>query len=225
MFHAANLAFNQMFSKPFRVVFFKALGITLILLVLLWLGVQAALASFLVVPYPWLETFIAWATGAGMLVGLGFFIAPVTSVFAGIFLDEIAERVEKRYYPNDPPGKETPFIKSIGMSIRFGLLVLGVNIVALILVLFFGLGVPIFFIANGYLLGREYFELAALRSRTHAETRAFREEHALTVFVAGLVIAVFLAIPIVNLLTPLFATAFMVHMHKMLSGSTKPVPA
>ena len=35
---------------------------------------------------------------------------------------------------------------------------------------------------------------------------------------AGMLIAVFVMIPIVNLATPLFAMALMVHMHKRLSG-------
>ncbi|MEM8797119.1 MAG: sulfate transporter family protein [Pseudomonadota bacterium] len=222
MFHAANLALRQIFSKPFRSVFWKSLGLTLLVLVLLWIGVQALLAMFLVVPYPWLETLIAFATGAGLLFGMAFLIAPITSAFAGIFLDEIAGLVERGQYPQDPPGRDMSFVKSIGQSIRFFLVVLGVNLFALILVLFFGLGVPIFFIANGYLLGREYFEMAAFRFRAPEEAKAFREEHAFMVFLSGLVIAAFLAVPILNLLTPLFATAFMVHVYKMLSGSQKP---
>jgi len=222
MFHAARLAFNQIFSKPFRAVFWKALGLTLLLLLLLWIAVQALVGAFLVVPYPWLETIIAWATGAGMLVGLGFFIAPVTSVFAGIFLDEIAEKVEAHHYPQDPPGQAMPLLKSLALTLRFVFVVLGVNAVALVLFFFFGLGVPIFFIANGYLLGREYFELAALRFLAPYDARELRQQHSMRVFMAGLVIAGFLAIPLLNLLTPLFATAFMVHIYKMLSGARRP---
>lgn len=224
MFHAASLAFNQVFSKPFRSVFWKAFGLTLLLLILLWIGVQALFTTFLVVPYPWLETIIAWATGVGMLVGLGFFIAPVTSVFAGIFLDEIAEKVENRFYPQDPRGTPMPLMKSLGLTARFVMTVLGVNFVALILFFFFGLGVPIFFIANGYLLGREYFELAAARFLPVEEARQLRKDHSMRVFLAGLMIAGFLAIPFLNLVTPLFATAFMVHIYKILSGSRIGVP-
>jgi uncharacterized protein involved in cysteine biosynthesis len=39
------------------------------------------------------------------------------------------------------------------------------------------------------------------------------------VYVGGLFIAAFVSIPIVNLATPLFAMAFMVHLHKRLSGA------
>ena len=76
----------------------------------------------------------------------------------------------------------------------------------------------VFFIVAAYLLGREYFLLAAMRFRSIEEAKAFRKEHASTVFAAGCVVAAFVSIPIVNLATPLFGTAFMVHMHKRLSG-------
>lgn len=222
MFHAATLAFNQIFSKPFRTVFWKALGLTLLLLLLVWVGIQALLSFFLVIPYPWLESVIAWAAGAGLLVGLGFFIAPVTSLFAGIFLDEIAERVEAKHYPQDPPGKAMPLLKSLGLTIQFVALVIAVNLLALVLFFVLGLGVPIFFIANGYLLGREYFEMVTMRFLPAKEARAFRRKHSMTVFLSGLIIAGFLAVPFLNLLTPLFATAFMVHIYKMVSGSARP---
>ncbi len=70
---------------------------------------------------------------------------------------------------------------------------------------------------NGYLLGREFFEFAAMRFRSPREAKQFREKHRATVFMAGLLIAGFLAIPILNLLTPLFAAGLMVHLHKALT--------
>jgi uncharacterized protein involved in cysteine biosynthesis len=80
-------------------------------------------------------------------------------------------------------------------------------------------GFLVFFIATAWLLGREYFELAAMRFRPPAEAKAMRKDNAATIFTAGLFIAAFVSIPIVNLATPLFGMAFMVHMHKRLSGS------
>ncbi len=223
MFLSIELAFSQMFSKPFRSVFWKAIGLTFLMLFFLWSGIQGLVGYFLAVPYPWLDAIITWATGIGMIIGLGFFIAPVTSMFAGLFLDEIAEKVEGRYYKNEKQGTSMPFMQSLGSTIKFAFIVLAVNFLALILFFFFGLGIPIFFIANGYLLGREYFEMAAQRFMPSHEARALRSNHAAYVFMAGLVIAGFLAIPFLNLLTPLFATAFMVHIYKKIAGS-KPSP-
>ena len=104
----------------------------------------------------------------------------------------------------------------VASSVQYGqLLYLAV---ALPLVLFAGAGFIVFFLATAWLLGREYFELAAMRFRTPAEAKMMRKQNAATVFTAGLFIAAFVSIPIVNLATPLFGMAFMVHMHKRLSG-------
>ncbi len=103
-------------------------------------------------------------------------------------------------------------------GIKVALLTILVYLVALPFVLLAGAGFIIFFIATAWLLGREYFELAAMRFRPPQEAKLMRKQHAATVFTAGLVIAAFVSIPIVNLATPLFGMAFMVHMHKRLSG-------
>ena len=60
--------------------------------------------------------------------------------------------------------------------------------------------------------------LAQSQFGTAAEAKAMRRQNAAIIFTAGLVIAAFVAVPIVNLATPLFGMAFMVHMHKRLSG-------
>ncbi len=77
----------------------------------------------------------------------------------------------------------------------------------------------ILFLANAYLLGREYFELAAMRFRTPHDAKALRKANAAYVFLAGMAIAVFVAIPLVNLATPIFAMAYMVHIHKRMTGA------
>ena len=90
---------------------------------------------------------------------------------------------------------------------------------ALPFLLFAGFGALIFFFCTAYILGREYFELAAMRYRSIAEARALRKQNQGTVFAAGLLIAAFVSIPVINLATPLFGMALMVHMHKRLSGA------
>ena len=101
---------------------------------------------------------------------------------------------------------------------KTALLTIAVYLIALPFVFFAGIGFIVFFIATAWLLGREYFELAAMRFRSPEEAKAMRRQHAPAVFTAGLFIAAFVSIPIVNLATPLFGMAFMVHMHKRLSG-------
>jgi CysZ protein len=76
--------------------------------------------------------------------------------------------------------------------------------------------VAAFFGANAYLLGREYFELAAGRFRSMPEAAQLRSEHRGTVLAAGAILAGMVVIPVVNLLTPIFGVALMVHLHKRL---------
>jgi len=84
----------------------------------------------------------------------------------------------------------------------------------------------ILFLANSYLLGREYFELAAMRFLPPHKAKLLRKTNAIYVFLAGMVIAVFVSIPVINLATPIFAMAFMVHVHKhMTSGRVELIEA
>ncbi|MCV6547248.1 MAG: sulfate transporter family protein [Cohaesibacter sp.] len=222
MIASAYLAFSQTFSQPFRSVLWKSLGITLLLLALIWAGSQAGLAHLLsmenVLP-GWAETVASILAGFGVIFGLWFLIVPVSAVVASLFLDDISRVVEATHYPSDVPGRDLPFGESMIQTLRFLGVVIGVNFLVLLLVPILGLGFIIFFPANGYLLGREYFEQAALRFRKPQEVKELRKRHGAKIFLCGLLIAGFIAVPILNLLTPLFATAFMVHVHKKLSGS------
>ncbi|MCF1505094.1 sulfate transporter family protein [Afifella sp. H1R] len=221
MFDDAQRSLEEILSPPFRNVLWKSVGLTLGLLLVLWLVLEGLVVHFLALPYPWLETGLTIVSGIGLVVGLAFLAAPATSLFAGIFLDEIAEVVEKNHYPNEPLGRALPLMEGILTTLQFTLVVVGVNLVALPLVLFVGFGVVIFFVANGYLLGREYFDLAARRFHDRRVAKILRLRHSGRIFLAGLVIAGFTAVPLVNLLAPLFATAFMVHVHKRIQKSER----
>jgi uncharacterized protein involved in cysteine biosynthesis len=112
-----------------------------------------------------------------------------------------------------------PLGRAVPEGIKTALLTIAVYLIALPFVFVAGAGFIAFFVATAWLLGREYFELAAMRFRPPAEAKAMRRDNAAIVFTAGLVIAAFVSIPIVNLATPLFGMALMVHLHKRLSGS------
>ncbi|HEU4987212.1 MAG TPA: sulfate transporter family protein [Rhizobiaceae bacterium] len=226
---AARLAASRLFTAEFRSAFFKTLGLTLLALVALWFGLKELFDAFAL---PWIDAllpgFPAWAgwlsliaailAGIGLALGLALLIAPVTAIIAGLFLDDVAEIVERTDYPADPPGKPVPAIRALVLSLKFfGVVILG-NIIALLLLLLPGINIVAFFLVNGYLLGREFFEFAAMRFRSEADAKELRRRNAGTVFLAGLVIAGFLAVPLLNLLTPLFAAAMMVHLHKMVSA-------
>jgi CysZ protein len=214
MLDSALLALREVLSPPFRGVLLKSLALTVVLLLALGILFDRLLTTWINFPWPWLDTAFSVLTGIGLVVGLGFLVAPVTALFAGLFLDDIAELVERTHYPRDPVGRALPIGDAIATSLKFLGVVILVNAVALPLVLFLGFGFLIFLAANAYLLGREYFELVALRHNDTATARRLRLMNSGRIFAAGLLIAAFVAVPIVNLLAPLFATAFMVHVYK-----------
>lgn len=218
MFQAASRAMSEVFERPFRAIFLKMLGFTLAVLVLIWIALQGLLAAFVELPYPWLETALSILTGIGAIFALGFLIAPISALFAGLFQDDIAEIAERQDYPGDRPGKALPFAQAIGQTVKFTGVVIAGNLFALLLLLVPGINLIAFFIVNGYLLGREFFEFAAMRFLPPDEARAFRKARSGTVFLGGLVIAALLAVPFLNLVTPIFATLFMLHLFKRLAS-------
>ncbi len=216
MFSDAIDAFNEIFTPPFRKVLIRSLALTMGVLALVWLGLERLATSYVATPWPWLDMLIAIAAAVGMLVGLVFLVAPASALVAGFYLDELAETVERSIAP-DHVGRALPGGQAMWLAVKFAAVSVLVNIFALALLLLPGINLIAFFGANAYLLGREYFELAALRYRPLDEVRALRKAHGLYLFVCGLFIAALVAIPLVNLLTPLFATAFMVRVHKRIA--------
>jgi uncharacterized protein involved in cysteine biosynthesis len=233
MFDAAIKALQQMFSPPFRSVLIKSMLLAIVMVVLLgvglykfldWLTVsgglwaEGALGPKSHTPLSWLIWFASIASALGIVVG-GIFLMPAVTAFVGsFFVDEIAGLVEREYYPNDPAGKALPLDRSLYEGTKTALVAILIYLMALPFILFAGLGFLILFVAAAWLLSREYFDLAAMRFRPPAEAKAFRKANQTAVFTAGLLIAAFVTIPIVNLATPLFGMALMVHMHKKLSG-------
>ncbi|MDI9848062.1 sulfate transporter family protein [Rhodoblastus sp. 17X3] len=228
MIDDAVASLRDMFTPPFRAVLGKSLGLTLALLAGLWLALERG-AVWLTTGgeswfagAPWLKTFVEVAAALGLFVALIFLIAPVAMLVAGFFLDELAEHVEAKIYPPDRQGRAAPALTSMWLALKFSGVALAVNLVAFALWLIPGVNALVFFVANAYLFSREYFELAAMRYRPPDEARALRRRHRLTIFAAGLLISLFVATPVLNLLTPLFGIGLMARLHKRL---TEPQPA
>lgn len=217
MLAAAGQAFEELFSPHFRAVLVKCVGFTLALLAGLIIAAQWSF-TYLVVWPDWIETTIQWLGGLALVAASIFLIPPVTSLVAGLYLDDIAAQVERTNFPSDTPGRELPIALSIWLAVKFFAVVLAVNLIALFLLLIPGVNLIAFYVGNGYLLGREYFELAAMRHVSAAEAKRIRKANRLTVFIGGLIIAGLASIPILNLVTPLFATGFMVRIWKRIAA-------
>ncbi len=229
MLDAAVKALTQMLSPPFRTVLLKSAALALALILLIGIALHRVLAWLAGIGESWAEgalgasahmplAILAWvlslAVGLGIVVGSVFLMPAVTALVGSFFVDEIALEVERTHYPGDPAGRPLPLARAVIEGVKTALLAILVYLLAVPFLLVAGLGAVIFFLAAAFLLGREYFELAAMRFRPVAEAKRLRKAHQGTVFLAGLFIAAFVSVPIVNLATPLFAMALMVHVHK-----------
>src|SRR5882762_2970553 len=166
MLDAAVKALSQILSPPMRSILWRSIGLALVLITVLAVGLQRLLSWFAVYGEDWAEAMVgpgfhtplnilAWivsiAAGLGVVVGAVFLMPAITSLVASVFVDEIADHVEREHYPAEPPLTALPFV-----------FVAGAGFIA-------------FFIATAWLLGREYFELAAMRFRGPAEAKAMRK--------------------------------------------------
>jgi CysZ protein len=152
-------------------------------------------------------------------------LAPLaTMIVGGVLLDVAAERVEKARFPGDAVGQGLSPPKAIAASARIAALALPLNLLTLPLLFVPLVGVVVYWVVNGFLLGREYFSLAALRFRDWPGTKALRARAWGPVFVAGLALAVWMSIPVLNALAPLFGIAVMVRLHKAFGALDAPLP-
>ena len=209
-------AMRDVLSPEFRSILWKAIGLTLLVFIGLLAALWVGSAALLVLPWPWLVEVIAGAASLVLLVVFFFLMAPVTAIFAGLFLDTAADIVEVSHYPGDAKGNPPSAWSSAVMGLQFGLLVLAVNIVILPTV-FFGIGVAIMLIANAYLLGREYFTMVAMRHMPARQAANLRKINSGRVWAAGLVPAGLALIPFLNILVPLFSTSYFVHIFKKIA--------
>src|SRR3954454_7824821 len=222
LLQAAFAAWRQVLSPGLRSILWKSLGLTVALLALIWFGLTRLLSSYLKghplsADYPFLDGFAFFLAGAGLFVALAYILPAVSALVAGYFADEAAEIIERTDFPGDVPGRALPLCQALLYGLRFAGLSLLVNLVALVLFFIPGVNLVAFFAANAYLLGREYFELAAGRFRPMAEAAEMRRHYRGTVLAAGCVLSALMLVPIVNLVTPLFGIALMVHVHKGLT--------
>ncbi|QIB34215.1 sulfate transporter family protein [Ancylobacter pratisalsi] len=219
MLQDAVRSFVQTFSREYRRFLMRSVILAIGMLIVLGVGCYYALTYLVVLQWDWANITIDILAAVGIFAGAVFLVPPVTSLVAGFFSDEVAEQVERNEFLEQNVGKALPVGRSLVLSIKFFGLMLAVNLVALLLLLVPGVNLVVFYVANGYLLGREYFQLAAMRYRTEDEAAIVRRHHSLAVFAAGMIIALVVSVPILNLITPIFATIFMVRLHKRLTRS------
>lgn len=193
-----------------RVILGSLLGTTLLLGLLGWVS-TGFLGRLSVSDWGWLDGIVRFVSDIGVFVLILLVFPLFFSLIASLFLETVADAVEDRHFPALPATRGLSILASVWVAVKFSLVVLVLNILVLPLYLIPAINLAVFYGLNGYLLGREYFELVGLRRLDPAAARRLRRANQGALFVAGLIITVLTTIPVVNLLAPVIATAFMTH--------------
>ncbi|MFZ5964189.1 EI24 domain-containing protein [Thalassococcus sp. BH17M4-6] len=214
-------ALGQIGDPRFRKVLLLGIGLTFALLVLFYAGFLWLLSSLfgdevtvpLVGEVTWLNDLLTWGSFGVMMLLSIFLMVPVASAITSMFLEEVAQAVEDRHYPHLPPAQKVPFGDAVRDTLNFLGVLIGANLLALIAYAFFPPFSPlIFWGLNGFLLGREYFTLAAMRRVGRDGAKAMRRDNLGTIWIAGILMAMPLSVPLVNLLIPILGAATFTHL-------------
>jgi len=133
----------------------------------------------------------------------------------------VIDAVEAKHYPGLPPAHPVPILTAVLDGLKLAAIALVVNVLALPLLVVPPAYIVFTWGVNGYLLGREYFEMVAFRRMDHAAAHELRRRHNRTFTIAGVMIAVCLTIPFVNLVAPVLGAAFMVHVAQNVLNHTR----
>ncbi|WP_417789816.1 EI24 domain-containing protein [Terasakiella pusilla] len=213
MFSAFSKSFAQLPDPTFRKVILLGILGAFITFVLLFASVTGFLFDVMLVNIPWMDTAIDWL-GSLATIGVVWLLFPaVASVIIGFLLEDIAEAVENKHYPNLPKAASIPWGETLVEAIKFACVMVALNILALpIYLLFPAVNLVVFYGLNGYLISREYFELVGQRRVGLKKAKALRKAYQGKLLIAGALTAFLLTIPLVNLIAPVVGTAVMVHL-------------
>lgn len=214
MLGAFAKAIAQLGDPGTRRVVWVSIGLAILVFIGLWALVGYLLAATTVFEVAWLDTAVDILGGLATVVLTWLLFPAVLSGCIGIFLERIADAVERRYYPTLPAVRTMPVGEVIASTARFLVIVLALNLLILVFLPFPPVFPFVYYAVNGYLLGREYFELVALRRADPIEVRALRSAYRGRLFLAGLLVALLLTVPLVNLIAPIVGTAAMVHLYQ-----------
>ena len=230
IFHSFRLALSQLSDPRFRRVMVIGVLLALALLVaftagFLWLT-DSMVPEDIWLPVlgevQWVDDLLSWGAFFLMLLLSTFLMIPVASAMTSFFLDDVADAVEARHYLNLPQTRPVPFFEALRDSINFLGVLLLANVLGVILyvvaVLVFPPAAPfVFWALNGFLLGREYFTLVAMRWVGRQEAKRLRRRFIWTIWLAGTLMAMPLSVPLLNLVIPILGAATFTHLYHALT--------
>lgn len=221
------LALGQLSDSRFRRVLLLGVGLALALLIgasagVVWL-ISGMVGDDMTLPFigevRWLNDLLSWGSALLLAVLSIFLMIPVSSAITSMFLDTVAQAVEDTHYPQLPSATPVPFADALRDTINFLGVLIAVNLFALVLYLVFAPFAPIIFWGvNGFLLGREYFTMAAIRRVGRVQAKVLRRQNMIMIWIAGTLMAIPLTIPLLNLLIPVIGAATFTHLFHLSQG-------
>jgi len=221
MLSAFTRAVAQLGDPAFRRPLILGLAGAMAVFAGLWVGMGVLLTRTRVFDNPWLDATLDAFGGLATLV-LTFLLYPaIVAAVMGLFLDGAIAAVETRHYPRHPPPRPVSLTEQLGLAARLILKALVLNLIALPIYLVPALNLVVFYTLNGYLLGREYFEMVAQRRLDPSALRALWRDRRAAILITGAGVAFISTIPLVNLVAPLVAAAAMTHQVMSWIGDTE----
>ena len=218
---AIALSISQFSDRRFQRVVLKSIILAIVALWALAAGGGSVLGWLFSgdLTLPWIGTI----TFSGSLIGWGvfwiilglsvFLMVPVASAMSAFFVDDVAHAVEERHYPNSQAQHRSKLSEEVRESLGFLGTMLVANLIALIFYALFTVFAPIIFWSlNGYLIGREYFYMAAKRHLGRETALSAFRDHRFRVWVCGVILVLPMIVPLLNLLVPVLAAASFTHL-------------
>ncbi len=222
IFDAFFKALAQFSDPRFRNILLTGVAVTIALLAGCTWVLLLALPDTISLPWfgqiDWLSSLLSGFVLVSMIGLSVFLMVPVASLFTGLFLDRVMDAVEAKHYAHLPPADKVNFKDTLIDSLKFFGLLVVVNVLALGIYLLSTVLAPVvFWVVNGVLLGREYFQLVAMRRLGRKQANALRAKNRLLIWVAGFLMAVPLSVPLVNLFIPVLGVAVFTHIFHRLN--------
>jgi len=222
-------ALTQLSDTRFRRVLFLGLGLTIALLFVIYAGLLGLISIFapdtMTLPFigevTWIKDLISWASILLMIVLSIFLMVPVASAFTSMFLDDVAQAVEDRHYPHLPTPPRVAWVAALQDTLNFLVLIIVANLLAFFLYAVLPpFALLIFWGLNGFLLGREYFQLVAMRRLGRQKAKTLARKNLPQIWFAGVLMAIPLSVPLVNLLIPILGAATFTHLFHRLTDTS-----
>jgi uncharacterized protein involved in cysteine biosynthesis len=204
-------SFGALTDPRARGVVWLGIGLSILTLALLTLGVDALLGRLAATGYGWLDRTVEILGTVGTLIVAWLFFPSVVVAVSSLFLERVVDLTEERYYPGLPAPRPVPMVEQVLSALRLLGISLLLNLLVVPLYLLPAISLVVWILLNGYLVGREYFELVAQRQMAPEALGPARRKARWTFWSGGAVIAFLLAVPLLNLAAPVIGAAFMTH--------------